>query len=167
MSDSILAQEFIDQMLAIARQNLESEGGLTTVVFLRFDDPVVHVMDVNLPETADARYVAIRHLGRQLRRHGQLQEAVMVMDSWYVAGADGANGLHTPPSQHPRGQQAILAVGRNADNSHMSLVVQPYQQAEKGWIWQKPLITHYDQPADATNRVEGLLDDLFIPQGTH
>lgn len=168
MSDSILAQGFLDQMLAIARQNLERDGGLTTVVFLRFEDRVVHVMDVDLPETADARFRAIRRLGRQLRCHGQLQEAVMVMDSWYVAGADGADGLHTPPSQHSRGQQAILAVGRNADNSRMSLVVQPYQPDEpKGWLWPKPVITHYDQPADAANRVEGLLDDLFIPQGTH
>jgi len=92
----------------------------------------------------------------------------MLMDSWYVAGEDMAEGLPTLPSRHPDRQQAILAVGRNANNSHMSLVLQPYQPDEaKGWIWPKPVITHYDQPVDAANRVEGLLDDLFIPQGTH
>jgi hypothetical protein len=168
LSDSILAQGFIDQMMAIARQNLERDGRLTTVIFLRFEDRVIHVVNVDLPETADERYTAIRRLGRQLRCHGQLQEAVMLMDSWYVAGEDMAEGLPTLPSRHHDRQQAILAVGRNADNSRMSLVVQPYRTDEpKGWIWPKPVITYYDQPADDTNRAEGLLDDLFIPQGTH
>lgn len=111
----------------------------------------------------------IRRIGHHMRsREGNIQEAVMVVNSWFVAGRDGIDGLSTAPSQHPRRQAAIVASGRNAEDSRHSIVVQPYDvNDDNSVVWLAPMVAHYDHPTNAKNRVIGLVDDLFIPQGVH
>jgi hypothetical protein len=107
----------------------------------------------------------MKDIRQQIRSWGEdIQEALIVMNSWFVTIKDADSGLSTAPSQHPRRCEAIVAIGRNAGHTRASMVVQPYVRKEDGgFVWTEPVIAQYDQRTDAVNRVEGLVDDLFIP----
>jgi hypothetical protein len=168
-STSALSQELIEILLKLARQQLEYEGKLLALLFFKFDDGRVVLIREELPEQHEERRRVIWRIGHHMRSRGEnIQEAVMVVNSWFVAGRDGIDGLSTAPSQHPQRQAAIVASGRNAEDSRHSIVVQPYDvNDDNSLVWREPMIAHYDHPTDAKNRVSGLVDDLFIPQGVH
>lgn len=168
-SISVLSQEFIEMLLTHARRQLENDCKLVALLFLRFDDERVVFAKEELPEQHEERRRVMRRIGQHMRSRGEnIQEALLVVNSWFVAGRDGIDGLSTAPSQHPRRQAAIVASGRNAEDSKHSIVVQPYDvNDDNSLVWLEPMIAHYDHPTDAKNRVIGLVDDLFIPQGVH
>lgn len=168
-SISALSQELIETLLKLARQQLQYEGKLLALLFFRFDNERVVLMREELPAQHEERRRVIRRIGHHMRsREGNIQEAVMVVNTWFVAGRDGIDGLSTAPSQHPLRQSAIVASGRNAEDSRHSIVVQPYDvNNDNSVVWLEPMMAHYDHPTDAKNRVIGLVDDLFIPQGVH
>lgn len=168
-SISVLSQDFIENMLRIARENLESERTLLTIVFLKLDDGRVSFTGIPMPEIYEDRRRVMQNLRQQIRGRGEdIREALVLMNSWFVDGEDATGGLDMAPSQHPRRQEAIIAIGRNAEHSRASMVVQPYEQNETGrYDWRTPVVAQYDLPTDASNQVVGLVDDLFIPQGVH
>lgn len=162
---SILSQSFINGILETARQNLERNGNLLSVIFLKFDDNQVCAVGINMPETPEERRVAVHAIRQKMGTQGLIQEAVMIMNTWYVAGKDASGGLPMMPSQHPQRQEAIIIVGRNADNNRSSTVLQPYSHNQTGGLrWHKLAIAQYNQPSDEAIQVMGLLDDLFIAQ---
>lgn len=168
-SISILSQAFIEMLLKQAREQLENDGKLLALLFLRFDDERVVFTREELPEQHEERRRVMRLIGQHMRSRGEnIQEALLVVNSWFVAGRDGVEGLSTAPSQHPRRQAAIVASARNAEDSRYSIVVQPYDVPDdNSLVWREPMIAQYNQPTDVNQRVEGLVDDLFIPQGVH
>lgn len=168
-SESILSQEFIEMLLTQARQQLENDGKLLALLFLRFDDERVVFTREELPDQHEERRRLLQRIGQHMRSQGDnIQEALLVVNSWFVVGRDGVAGLTTAPSQHPRRQAAIVASARNAADSRYSIVVQPYDlNDDNSVVWLAPMVAHYDHPTDAKNRVIGLVDDLFIPQGVH
>lgn len=162
---SILNKSFIDGILETARQDLERDGNLLSVIFLKFDNNQVCVVGINMPGTSEERRVAIHAIQQKMAAQGLIQEAVMMVDTWYVAGQDDTGGLSRMPSQHPRRQEAIVIVGRNAANNRSSSVLQPYSHNQTGGLrWHKLAIAQYNQPSDEAIQVMGLLDDLFIAQ---
>jgi len=168
-SVSVLSQDFIENMLRIAQENLARDGSLLTIVFLKLDDGRVSFTGIPMPEMYEDRRSVMQNLRQQVRDRGEdIREALVLMHSWFVGGADAAGGLHMPPSQHPHRQEAIIAIGRNAEHSRASMVVQPYERKEAGsFVWVAPVVAQYDLPTDESNQVVGLVDDLFIPQGVH
>jgi hypothetical protein len=168
MSDiSILDKAFIDHILATARRNLECDGKLWPVLFVRFNEgmPVPSLMD--FPDTTEERQAYLAAVGSSMRREGKVvREALLLMEGWIVKVRSGAHDLALPPSQHPLRQEAITIMGRDASGTHTSSVVQTFQRNEKNKvIWSEALLASYNQAASQGCQPVGLLDCLFDISG--
>lgn len=165
---SLLAQAFVEPVFKLARQNLERDGFLAPVLFVNSgaSDPLI----VPLPQlpSSQERQRAFTALGVRLRRQGQtIHEAVLLMESWTVNAQKAPAALRFPPSQHPSRQEAIVLVGRNADNTWVTYVMQVFtRQQNKRLVWGEVPLVVYNAPAETVGRPSGLLDDLFLANQT-
>jgi hypothetical protein len=106
-------------------------------------------------------------LGNTLRRCGRpVVEAVLLAESWYVDAAQSPGALAVAPSHHPDRQQAITLIGRHADHSRETQVVQPFRRdSDRQWVWEKRPLELYNQPVNQPGAAISLLDYLFEPGG--
>ena len=159
---SMLAQETFEQFLAIARKLLAADGHLHPALFLRFHGGEQVVTPVTFPETPEQRAGYMATLGRMLHLSGkEVDEAVLVMESWFVKAPTKP---FVPPSQHPDRKEAIVAMGRNAANTHYTNVVQPFRREPNGdMVFEPAAVADYNQPVTKGTGPVGLLDYLFQP----
>jgi hypothetical protein len=164
MSDiSILDKAFIDHILATARRNLECDGKLWPVLFVRFDEALPVGFGIELPTTTEGRRAYLAAVGWSMRLERKIvREALLVMEGWIVKVRNGADDLALPPSEHPLRQEAITIMGRDASGTHTSSVVQTFERNEKNKpIWTEALLASYNEPVGAGYQPIGLLDCLF------
>jgi hypothetical protein len=164
MSDiSILDKTFIDAILATARRNLEHDGCLWPVLFVRFDEgsPVGFVVD--LPATAEGRRAYLAAMGWSMRREGKVvREALLVIEGWFVKVRSGTDDLAIAPSRHPLRRKAITIMGRDANGERVSSVVQPFSRNRGNKpIWTDPVVASYNEADSRTYQPVGLLDYFF------
>ena len=167
-SSSILGEKYIEPILNIARQNLETTGYLETMVFAKLtSNKVMPVGMMDLPASLNAKQMLMNILGDKLREDGSdIMEAVVLTESWYTDAIKNQAALKYPPSQHPGGQEAIAIIGRNAENTRNTTVIQPYTYNANNYpVWEKISVADYNQPADESSvQAVGLLDYLFDPR---
>ena len=160
---SILVQEIIDENLRTARQNLEQDGLLQPVLFLHLAANDILVVPLTLPDTFEKKALFFFEMGRRLHEQGlQPSEAVFLSESWFLSVQEAPDAMKLPPSEHPSPQEAIVAVGRNADNSRYTQVVQPFTRDKHNRpVWQAILIAVYDEKQTPGNGSVSILDFLF------
>ena len=169
-STSILAKAVVDAHLRTARQNLERDGFLQPALFLHLAGDQTLVMPLSLPKTSEQKASYFLHIGRYLVERGLVpSEALLLSESWWVAVQEAPAALEIPPSEHPSRRQAIILIGRSADNRRYAQVVQPYtRDAHKRPVWQPVQFAVYEEDKTAEFSSVGLLDYLFeaIPTAT-
>ncbi len=165
---SILTKTFIEPLLKIAQQNLAEDGYLQVMLFLNLKGKGVKTYGLQMPNNNLGRQQVLNQLRQELSANGEtIQEALILMDTWYIDGKDAQDGLHTLPSQHPERQEAIAIVGRDARNAKTSMVMQPYTRDEDGQlVWDASGTRIYGQSSKEVS-APGLVDWLFVPPSVH
>lgn len=112
---------------------------------------------------AETRARDLMLLGAQLREQGRgPKEAVLFSESWYVNAQQESAAMQMPPSEHPGRQEAIVVVGRSADNRRFTMVIQPFTWDKANHpIWLPIPLAQYDEEHTGTSRAYGILDCLF------
>lgn len=159
--NSILTQAVVEHILKTARTLLVADGHLHSVLFLRFGDGRQGMLHLHLPEEGEKRPGYMVALGAQIQRSGRvIDEAVIVLEGWVVLAPKPP---FVAPSQHPNRQEAIVVCGRNADNTRMTSVVQPFLRDAHDCIEFEPIeLAQYDQPVTEATKALGLIDFLFL-----
>lgn len=162
--ESILGQEFVEGILNQARRNLEKDGSLVPVLFLLFKGGERGILPLALPETTAERQAYFRAIGLAFQSTRKpIAEALMVSETWYVAvDKDKPLSLDVRPSQHPKRREAITVMGRDAERSRYTAVIQLFHRDRHRHPVFEP-ITEADYNAFVTPGTGpvGLLDDLF------
>jgi hypothetical protein len=169
-AQSILAKSSIDAWLREAKANLKNYGHLVPVLFVKFANrQVIPVGLLDLPSTDShqLKQMLMTLVGQKLRaENGDIEEAVMIVEGWFVK-EPGMQRI--APSKHPRRQEAICILGRNARKTCTSSVVQPFTRGKQNQpVWSKIPLAVYNESAVDNPTPMGLIDDLFTPTGaTH
>lgn len=161
---SILTQAHMTSLLAIAQANVEKGHHLLAMLFVQsrgVRGQAVGLPLADLPADAAQRALYFAALGAQLKREiGDIEAAIFLNEAWWTPVAAGQPIGNVTPSQHPDRCEAILLVGRNADNSHHSLLLQPFTRDRlQNPVWSKTRLESYGQPGQL--KAVGLLDLLF------
>jgi len=164
MTHSILEQSFMAALLKKARTNVEQDGQLAPMLFVEplMGDLLILGLDSSHPSEEKQAYFT--QVGRYLRTQGTLiQAAVFLAETWFVMATEAPAALRIPPSQHPSRQEAIVLIGRNADNTRTSSVILPFRRdAQNKPVWPTLELGHYNAPVEKGVRPVGLLDFLFF-----
>jgi hypothetical protein len=116
-------------------------------------------------DTFEERQQAMRRLRQQVSAAGAvIREAVMLLETWYLDAKDAGTRLKTvAPSQHRARKEAIVIVGRDANQTRTTMVMQPFSRdADKRLVWGAPPVAYYNQPPGKDHHFTGLLDYLFF-----
>lgn len=161
---TILAQPFVDAILGTAKRNVEADGFLTPVVFVQFANGERIVCPLKLPNTPDEKRRYFINLGCEFRQAGRIiQEALALLEGWYVDARTAASTLQFAPSQHPQRQEALVVIGRNAEQTRSTSVIQPFGRGDQNRpVWEAPAMAEYNVPASGACQPAGLVDYLFI-----
>lgn len=160
-SSSLLTQRAVDPILAIARHNLEADGRLLPVLFVRFRDGRQSLLPLELSANPNAKRRHLEALGHALNRNG-VAEALFLGEGWCVDARTAPDALKVRPSRHPCRQEAIALVGRNRPNTRHTCVLQPFgRDSQNKPVWQSPLRAVYDQEVTRDTQASGLLDWFF------
>lgn len=160
---SILVQKIIDAQLRAAKQQLEHNGALQPLLYVHIAGDTALEMPLSLPDTFEKRAGYFHAIGRQLHERGlQPSEAVLVSESWFVAVQEAPAAMDFAPSEHPSRQEAIVLIGRSADGSRFTQVVQPFTRDKHNRpVWQAIPMAAYDEPLPSGTGSAGLLDYFF------
>lgn len=163
---SLLSQKAGEAILRAACQNLETDGSLVSFLFFTLANGKRAEIPLRLPATTEDKETLFVTLGMTLVSVGvTVSEAVMLSEGWIVNAQKAPAALKLPPSQHPSRQEAITIIGRNAEDTRSTCVVQPFSRSSAGkLIWEALLFALYDEPTTAGSKVKGLLDYFFIGQ---
>jgi hypothetical protein len=167
-TQSILTQKFLEPILITARKNLLSDGYLAQVAFVRDRSGRVIAVLLEMPKDPFEKRAYLAAWGSRLRRAGVvITEAVLLAEGWFVDGRKAPAPLSLPPSQHPARQEAITMVGRNAAGTRTTSVVQVFSRDRDNQpVWGQVAIASYNQLVKPGERMESLLDCLFMePKG--
>ncbi len=162
-SESILAQEFVEPILAEAKEYLKTHGRLDPApLFLRLESGEQVVIRLMLPRTHEEKQLIFNDLGLSLRQAGhRIREALLVSEVWYVASKEET--LDTAPSQHPNRREAIAILGRDNQGTRFTSVLQPFgRDSQNRPIFEPAAVAEYNQSAEAGSHPVGLVDHLFI-----
>lgn len=161
---SMLTKGIAESLLKAALENVELDGFLVPVLFLDVTEQgrLIHTLKA-MPNTPEQRQTYFNHIGSHYWRLGQrIQEAVVLMESWFVLPQEAPGALRMQPSQHPCRKEAVVLIGRDAANTRSTQVIQPItRDASNKPVWNKPLMALYDEPVKQGYSTQGLLDDLF------
>jgi hypothetical protein len=161
----ILTKQFIDRIMAVARENVEQDGVLQPVliVFPTDDRFRFTMLPVHLPDDAENRARYFAGIWRQMQKSGYKPlEVLFVTEGWFVNAQTAPNALRLSPRAHPCRQEALILVGRNADNTGHTHVVQPFTRDQNNHpVWDEPVVAAYNEPPESGSRASGLLDYLF------
>ncbi len=164
MTGSILESASVQVILEIAKKNLERDGDLHPVLFLRLASGERAVLPINLSGCSDERKAAVAQVGRVLRSQGKIvEEALFLSVGWFVKVSEPALDLKVPPSQHPNRRESILIVGRDATRTRTTSLIQSFSRDGNGKPrWQEIEMAEYNVPVEAGSGPLGLIDYLFI-----
>lgn len=157
--ESILTQDEITGILDAARAGKDAGNQLSPVLLLFTAQGERSVLYLeNLPEDSDERPAYFRFIGVLLRTHNMnVAEAVIASEALSATGTDSIK-----PGQRPQEISAVVVVGRNAENTRMSCVIQPFKYNKQNeLVWEKMLFARYNEPVSDQVGVPGVLDDLF------
>jgi hypothetical protein len=160
---SILIKQEIELMMQGARRAFENDGCLLPNLFLLSTGKELYSITLSLPDTAEQKALEFNLIRLQLQARGlSVHEAVLFSETWFVNAQDVPAVTQLAPSQHPARQEAIVAVGRSADNRRYSQVIQPFTRDKASRpVWQPVLLATYDEPRTAQDGPTGILDFLF------
>ncbi len=165
MMQSILNADNIQNILKIAKENVERNGALQPVVFLHLTSGEHLVTPFDTSGTSQDKIIAMARIGFSLAKQGKaVAEAIMLAEGWFVSQMDGKLDLTTPPSEQPQRREAIVLVGRNASRSRVSSVLQPFTRNGNGIVWQEMELVAFNEPPAAKLELAGLLDFLFVDE---
>lgn len=161
--ESILAPEFVETVLTAAKENLNRDGYLSPVLFLHLEGGGRVMFSLRLPETPEEKQAYFAGIGLATYQAGQrIQEAVFVSEAWYVDVSEEGTVPDIAPSQHPKRREAITIVGRNADKSRISFVIQPFSRDSQNQpLWEEMPLARYNVATDEDVHPVGLIDYLF------
>ena len=160
---TILGQRLVEATLRSARQELEREGVLQPVLYVLIVGDTALEMPLTLPDTPELKAKYFFGIGRHLSERGlQPREAVLVSESWFVAVQQAPAAMDFPPSEHPSRQEAIVLIGRSADNRRFTQVVQPFTRDKHNRpVWQAMPMAVFDETQTPEQSSTGLLDHFF------
>lgn len=161
---SILEKVVLEPILLTARQNFVRDGFLIPILLLQLETLPPKLVPLNLPSTSEQKQRYFTQIGAQLDRAGQvLQAAVMLFESWYVNAQAAPAATRFLPSQHPCRQEAIILMGRNAEHSRVTLLIQPFvRNRDNQPVWGSPPFADYNESVKKASKSSGLLDYLFL-----
>lgn len=164
LPESILEQRVVEPILEAARENVQRDGSLVPVLFLRFQEAEASIFPVELPDTTEEKYAYFGDLGLAFVSMGKrLEEALFLSETWYLS-SDVEPQLHPEvrPSQHPRRREAISLVGRNAERTRFTFVIEPFhREGKQRWVFEKRAVEAYNASVAGGIGPVGLLDALF------
>ena len=166
---SLLSQQTVDGCLRIARQNLAQDGSLQPILFVRTVGDRTRIIPLTLPDTFEAKARLFVRIGCDLSEQAlEPSAALFLCESWIVAAQEAPSAMDFPPSEHPAREEAIVAIGRSADNSRYSQVVQPFKRDKHNRpVWQPVPIAVYEETPSQGVGSAGLLDCLFEAIAAH
>ena len=98
-----LEKPFVDDMLRQARLNLLKDGSLAPVLFVKFQTGEKGVLPLDLAENEEHKPEYLAAVGMTFVAVGkQLEEALMLAESWYVSSDDTALNFDLRPREHPQ-----------------------------------------------------------------
>jgi hypothetical protein len=166
---SLLTQQAVDPILETARRNLAYEGALYPMLFVQFKDSQSILLPLELPDDPEAKRDYFAELGSLVRRNcrGGLGATLYLGEGWLVDGRSAVDAAKVAPgapwARHPCRQESIAVVGRNAQNTRHTFVVQPFGRDPQGKpVWQPIANAVYNQPPAQGVRMDGLLDWFFV-----
>lgn len=153
-------------MLRQARINLLKDGSLAPVLFVQFQNKEKGVLPLELDENADRKPEYFAALGLMLVSTGrQLQEALMLAETWYVSKEDSNVNLDLRPSENPQRREAITLMGRNAEHTRYTFVVQTFgRDTRHRPVLERLAVAEYNIPSNPETHAAGLVDYLFPPR---
>lgn len=163
-SESILEKSFGEGLLRQARLNLLRDGSLAPVLFVEFQNGEKGILPLELPENPEEKPDYFFTLGLVFVSAGkQLNEALMLSETWYVSKDEDANlSLDVPPREHPQRREAISLMGRNAGGTCFTFVVQPFgRDLHQRPVMEQVAIAEYNVSSRAELAAVGVLDSLF------
>lgn len=168
MTKSILALENVELILAAAKDNLKRDKFLQPILFMHLTTGERLMAPVELSGTTTEKVRYLNRIGFSLWQQGKaVAEAILLAEGWFVALKEPTTAYIVPPSQHPERREAIVLIGRNADRTKLTSVVQPFSRDEDDEpIWQTPEMTAFDTPPSEAMQLVGLLDYLFVQEPT-
>ena len=164
LSESILGKEFVDVVMGAAQMNLAKDGELVPALFLQTqDDEQMVVVLENFPADGDEKRLYLASLGVALHSTGRrIDEAIFLSEVWYVEEEKEGEHLEARPSQHPQRREAIAVMGRDAQRSRLTHVLQPFHRDNQNQpVFDKVAVAEYNVPAEQTPQAFGLVDYLF------
>lgn len=163
-NETILNRDTVDSILQGARENLSSHGSLVTTLFLKLDTGERTIVPLSIPETSVEKQAYFTLLGFSVRDQGfDIQEAILVSESWYVAPSDGQYP-NQAPSEHPDRKEAITLAGRDNLGLRYVFAIQPFHRdTQNGPIFEEMELHDFDGNLDHKSYSTGLLDFLFKP----
>lgn len=161
---SLLTRAMLEPVLKTARRNLERDGCLAPFLFVQMSVAGLRLVPLGLPQTSEQKRRYLAHLGSSFCQHRQtISAAVMLTESWFVNVRANPVGPMAQPSKHPMREEAIIMVGRDANNARTTQVIQPFDRdAQNRPVWSKSLIAVYDEPVQTAGKSRNLLDYLFL-----
>lgn len=151
-------------MLRQARLNLLRDGSLAPVLFVQFQNHEKGVLPLELPTDPEEKPEYFAIIGLVFASAGkQLNEALMLSETWYVSREeDAALTLEVRPSEHPQRKEAISMMGRNAQRTRYTFVVQPFgRDTRQRPVMERVAIAEYNIAQTAGVAAVGVLDYLF------
>ncbi len=160
---SILDSEFLVRLFVVAKCNLEKDGRLYPVLFVVSRDGRLGTMLLHFPKDSSEKRAYMSKLGEHLRKEaGEIMEAVMLVEGWFVDARTAPSALKYPPSQHPAREEALTLFGRNARGTRSSSVVQLFSRGEGNRpVWGRIVNEAYNEPTSSDHWADSLLDCLF------
>ena len=156
---SILTKGELESILSEVRHHV-SNCNLISVLFMNTKSGERVVCQLSdLPSTPEEKRQYFMSIGASFRQNGTVvQEVIFACESWYVKVVN-SSPIDVLPSEHPERQEAVVLVGRNADNTHSAYLIQPFTRNEDGGpVWQ-PVMFNIDKQV-----ATGLLDWFFAGQ---
>jgi len=160
---TILVQKLVEAQLRAARQDLERDGGLQPLLYVLIVGDTALEMPLTLPDTPEMKTKYFFGIGRHLSERGfQPREASLVSESWFVAVRQAPAAMDFAPSKHPSRQEAIVLIGRSADNRRFTQVVQPFTRDKHNHpVWQAMPMAVYNETQTPGKGSVGLPDTFF------
>ncbi|MBC8335713.1 MAG: hypothetical protein ISR59_02380 [Anaerolineales bacterium] len=143
-------------------------GGLPTTLFVLLDNGDRVLIPLSIPGTHEEKCAYFGLLGFSILDLGrQVQEAILVAESWYVGKPEIDAHLEVAPSQHPNRKEAISLVGRNSTGLQSVYAIQPFSRdAQNKPVFEPLELDQFDGSAPTEYYSTGLLDYLFFHAGS-
>jgi hypothetical protein len=162
--ETILSSEMVETILQSARHHLHKYGSVIATLFVKLDHDERAVIPLAIPETHEEKQMYFTLLGVTISEEGrQLQEAILLSESWVLAPID-REFPEVSPHQHPGRKEAITLAGRDASGLHYVFAIQPFHRNEQNQpVFEELDLQHFGEDIDKNLYSTGLLDYLFPP----